>query len=111
MSVPRAPFVVLILVVVIGGVLGVLLLNTKVNENAFLLDDLRAEQAALDQREQRLEEQIAQADSPAQLTAAARRLGLVKADELAYLQLPAGELVSEPAPATGEPSRTSDTEG
>lgn len=108
--VPRTPFVMLILLVVVGGVVGILLLNTKVNENAFILHDLRQEQELLDQRQQRLEEQIARAHSPAQLVPAAHRLGLVRADELAYLRLPSGEVVFEPVAAAGEPSRTSQRE-
>jgi uncharacterized membrane-anchored protein YhcB (DUF1043 family) len=75
-AVPRAPFVVLVLLVVIGGVLGILLLNTKINENAFVLHELRQEQATLDQRQQQLEEEIARAKSTTQLEAAARQLGL-----------------------------------
>jgi hypothetical protein len=87
--VPRAPFVVLVLLVVVGGVLGILLLNTKINENAFALYELRQQQLALDQREQRLEQRVAQASSTAQLAAAARRLGLVdRSDDLAHLHLP-----------------------
>ena len=86
--VPRAPFVVLVLLVVVGGVLGILLLNTKINENAFVLHELRQQQAELDQRQQRLEQEIAQASSTAQLAAAARRLGLVdRSDDLAHLRL------------------------
>lgn len=89
--VPRAPFVVLVLLLVVGGVVGILLLNTKINENAFVLHELRQRQVELDQREQRLEQEIAQASSPAQLAAAARRLGLVdRRDERAYLRLSGG---------------------
>lgn len=88
-AVPRAPFVVLVLLVVVGGVLGILLLNTKINENAFVLHELRQQQVALDQREQQLEQEIAQASSTAQLAAAAQRLGLVdRRADLAYLRLP-----------------------
>ena len=86
--VPRAPFVVLVLLVVVGGVLGILLLNTKINENAFVLHELRQQQVELDQRQERLEQEIAQASSTAQLAAAARRLGLVdRSDDLAHLRL------------------------
>lgn len=108
-AVPRAPFVGLVLLVVIGGVLGILLLNTKINENAFILHDLRQQQAELDQRQQRLEEEIAAADSSAQLAAAARRLGLVRVDDeqLPHLWVPSGRLDGTPAPTTGEPSRAS----
>ena len=88
-ALPRAPFVMLVLAVVIGGVLGILLLNTKINENAFVLYELRQEQAALDQRQQQLEQEVAQSQSTAQLAAAARRMGLVDLrDELVHLQLP-----------------------
>lgn len=101
--VPRAPFVVLVLLVVVVGVVGILLLNTKVNENAFILHDLRQEQAALDQRQQRLEERIAQADSPRQLEEAARQMGLVRAEQLAYLRLPDGVVLHEPPPTAAAP--------
>src|SRR5204862_86136 len=37
-SVPRAPFVALVLVVVVAGVLGILVLNTKINQNAFTIN-------------------------------------------------------------------------
>ena len=80
--VPRAPFVALVLVLVVGGVLGILLVNTKINENAFRLDELQEQQAALD---------IAGAaagaarspthEAPGNLAAAARRLGLVEAGD------------------------------
>lgn len=106
-AVPRAPFAALVLVVVVGGVLGILLLNTKINENAFRLGDLHDQQQALDQREQELGEEIARVSSTNELAAAARRLGLVEAGEPAYLRLPDGTVVGVPVPATGEPSRTS----
>jgi outer membrane murein-binding lipoprotein Lpp len=98
--VPRAPFVALVLLLVAAGVLGILLLNTKINENAFELTELREQQTALDQREQQLEEEIAQADSTAQLAAAARRLGLEdRSEDLVHLRLP------EPRPASREADR------
>ena len=102
-AVPRTAFVVLVLVVVAAGVIGILLLNTKVNENAFILYDLTQAQAELDQREQELEQQIAQARSPAQLAESARRMGLVQAEEVAYLRLPDGEVLHEPVPGVAAP--------
>ncbi|HET6215210.1 MAG TPA: hypothetical protein VFE14_20260 [Micromonosporaceae bacterium] len=105
-AVPRAPFVLLVLVVVIGGVLGILLLNTKINENAFRLDDLNSQQAALDVQEQQLQQDLAQLESAGNLEAAARRLGLVDSGKPAYLRLPDGRLFGVPKPATGWPSVT-----
>src|SRR5262245_19365585 len=46
-AVPHAPFIGLVLVLVISGVLGILMINTKINENSFRLDDLQDKQAAL----------------------------------------------------------------
>jgi hypothetical protein len=108
---PRAPFVALILVVVVGGVLGILMLNTKVNENAFRLHDLQQRQTELDQQQQRLEQQLADYESPGNLAANARKLGLVPAGAPAFIRLPDGRITGVPQPAGGEPSLTSTDAG
>ena len=100
-SLPRPAFLVLIVAIVVGGVLGVLLLNTKINENAFRLDDLRARQAALDLQEQQLAQALAEKEAPGNLAAAARRLGLVPAGTPAFIRLPDGRVVGVPKPAGG----------
>lgn len=100
-AVPRAPFIGLVLLVVAAGVFGVLVLNTKIDENAFRLNELREEQAALDQRQQELDEQIAEASSTSQLAARARQLGLVRVPtgEVGQLHMPDGEVAGDPVPA------------
>jgi hypothetical protein len=105
-SVPRAPFVLLLLFVVVGGVLGILLVNTKINENAFRLDKLQQQQAALDQEEQGLKQQIADYESPGNLVAEAKKLGLVPGSP-AFIRLPDGRVIGVPRPAGGAPSITS----
>ncbi len=105
-SAPRAPFVALVLAIVITGVLGILVLNTKINENAFRLDHLRTQQAALDQQEQQLNQQLADQESPNSLAAAARRLGLVPAGTPAFITLPDGRVLGVPQPTDGTPSIT-----
>jgi|GEM_PF-2949702 len=104
---PRAPFVLLVLVLVIGGVLGILMLNTKINENAFRLADLQRHQIQLDLQEQQLAQDLAEQGSSGSLEAAARRLGLVPSGKPAYLRLPDGRVFEMPQPATGEPGTTS----
>ncbi|TDC60689.1 hypothetical protein E1258_13905 [Micromonospora sp. KC207] len=106
-SVPRAPFAALILVLVVGGVLGILLVNTKINENSFRLERLQQQQAKLDTDQQQLEKEIADAKAPGNLTAAARKLGMVEAEEPAYIRLPDGRVIGVPQPANGQPSVTS----
>ncbi len=72
---PRTPFVLLILVLVAAGLVGLLLLNTAINENVFRLHDLQKEKEALDLREQQLDRDIERAGGaghPAGSSAAAR---------------------------------------
>lgn len=100
-TVPRAPFVALVLTVVVAGVLGILVLNTKINENAFRLAQLQSQRTDLDQQEQQLDQQLADLESPNSLAAAACRLGMVPAGQPAYLKLPNGQTVGVPQPASG----------
>ncbi len=100
-TVPRAPFVALVLTMVVAGVLGILVLNTKINENAFRLAQLQSQRSDLDQQEQQLDQQLADLESPNSLAAAACRLGMVAAGQPAYLKLPNGQTVGVPQPATG----------
>jgi hypothetical protein len=100
-ALPRAPFLTLMVGLVVVGVLGVLVLNTKINENSFRLNDLRATQAALDLQQQQLERDLANLESPGNLRAAATRLGLVPAGTPAFISLPDGRVVGVPQPASG----------
>jgi hypothetical protein len=95
---PRTPFVLLILVLVAAGLVGLLLLNTAINENVFRLHDLQKENEALDLREQQLDRDIERLEAPGNLQAAARRLGLVPAGNPAYIYLPSGQVVGVPTP-------------
>lgn len=96
---PRAPFVALVLVLVIAGVVGILVLNTKIAENAFRLDDLHKTQSSLDREEQRLQSDLAEKESPAMLAAQATRLGLGPSRTLAFIVLPDGRTIGVPGPA------------
>lgn len=106
-AVPQAPFVGLILVLVVSGVLGILVVNTKINENSFRLGKLQDQQATLDIQEQQLKKQIADAEAPGNLAAQARKLGLVESGPPAFIRLPDGRVIGVPQPAGGEPAITS----
>jgi hypothetical protein len=105
-SVPRAPFVAGVIALVIAGVIGILLINTKTNENAFRIADLQKQGTTLDNQSQDLDNQLATASSPGSLDAAAKRLGLVKADNPAVIRLPDGKLIGVLTPAVGKPAVT-----
>lgn len=106
-AVPRAPFTALILALVVGGVLGILVINTKINENSFRQQRLQDQQAALDLQQQRLEKEIAAAEAPGNLAAQARKLGLVDPGPPAFIRLPDGQVIGVPQPAAGAPAVTS----
>jgi hypothetical protein len=110
-ALPKASFVVLVLAIVVAGVLGVLVLNTKINENAFRIADLEARQAALDLQEQQLAQELADRESPGNLAAEAKRLGLVPAGVPAFIRLPEGTVFGEPEPAQGRPGSGGDRTG
>jgi hypothetical protein len=106
-SLPRAPFLILIVSLVVIGVVGVLVLNTKINENAFRLDALHNQQASLDLQEQQLSQNLSELEAPGNLRAAAARLGLVPAGTPAFISLPDGRVVGVPQPASGTASAAS----
>ncbi len=88
----------LVLALVAAGIVGLLVLNTKINENSFRLEGLRDRQASLEVREQQLQSDLAARQSPGNLTAAARMLGLVREESPAFLYLPDGRVVEVPQP-------------
>ncbi|GLZ75379.1 hypothetical protein Afil01_01860 [Actinorhabdospora filicis] len=94
----RTPFVLSLIGLVAAGIVGLLLLNTAINEDAFALHELRGQQADLNAREQRLNDELAELSSPGNLAAAAKRLGLVPATEVTYIRLPDGRELTMPKP-------------
>jgi hypothetical protein len=94
----------MVLVMVIAGVVGILVLNTKINENAFRLEALQQRQGKLDRAEAQLTKDLADRESPNSLAAAAKRLGLVPAGSPAFITLPDGKILGVPRPASDHPS-------
>jgi hypothetical protein len=108
-TVARAPFVAMLCVVVVAGVIGILVLTAKINANQFRLNNLQSQQAGLNQQEQSLKETLAEQQSPGNLIGAAKKLGLVPAGTLAYITLPNGKVYGLPQPASKVPSVTAQT--
>ncbi|WP_421958397.1 hypothetical protein [Pseudactinotalea terrae] len=98
----RLPFLLLCVAILGGAMLGALALNTSMAMTAYTISERQVELAQLTQTEQLLAERVEQMSSPAQLAAAATRLGMVPAEGLSYIHLedgtitgPAAELVAE----------------
>lgn len=103
---PRALFVFGVVLLVVIGIVGLMVLNTKINENSFRLHDLRKQQANLDAREQQLDDELVRLNAPGNLAAAARRLGLVPAGTPAFIRLPDGRVLGVPKPAKSPVTNT-----
>jgi hypothetical protein len=105
----RAPFVVLLVGLLVATVLGLLLLNTAIAVDS--LDATQQRQANAEQAEEvaRLEQQVVAADTAAELARAATAAGLVPPGAAAHLVLqPDGTSVllgtATPAPASDQPT-------
>ncbi|WP_211258693.1 hypothetical protein [Spirillospora albida] len=101
---PRTPFVLLIVALLGGALVSLLLLNTVLAEDAFTLTRLQESNKRLEQQRQAYQEEIAREESPAQLAAKARALGMREAERPAFIdgttgRTTGGDLRPVPAPA------------
>ncbi len=100
---PRAPFVVLLGTLLIGGLAGLLFLHTALAEDSFRLHDLKTRSALLTDREQALEQQVALEASPKRLAAQAEGLGMVHSVNPVFIRLSDGRVLGKPKPGVAPP--------
>jgi hypothetical protein len=100
---PRAPFVVLLGTLLTAGLAGLLFLHTALAEDSFRLHDLQNRSAALTDREQALEQEVARQASPRRLAASAEALGMVRSANPAFIRLSDGKVLGKPRPAVAPP--------
>lgn len=98
-SAARAPFVALVAGLLACGLLGLLLLNTVLAQDAFRLHALQAQTKDLSLREQALQRGVDDAQAPAELARRAVALGMVSAGPPVFLRLPDGAVLGEASPA------------
>jgi hypothetical protein len=106
----RAPFVLLVVALLVATTLGLLILNTAIAVDSLKATQLRADNAERAQEVQRLEQQVVSASTPAEIARAAAAAGLIPAGPAAYVVIqPDGTSVVRGAPApAGSPG---DVEG
>jgi hypothetical protein len=92
---PRIPFVLLVVIVLGVGLVGLLVLNTSLERGAYTAGALRTEAAALTQRQQALEMQVAALQTPIRVAQVAERLGMVQGDVPTFLALPSGKILGD----------------
>ena len=95
----RAPFVVVVVALLLGGLLGLLVLNTVLAQDAFRLHKLQVDGRALADREQALQRQVSDLQSPHVLAARATALGMVPGGSPTFLRLSDGKVLGRAEPA------------
>lgn len=104
-SAPKAPFIALIVLLVSAGLAGLVVLNTAINTNSFQLHEQKQHGQKLAVEEEQLERDVAKMDTPSELDAQARGLGLVPAGTPGFINLSTGEVIGKPTPAGSGGSR------
>jgi cell division protein FtsL len=75
--VPRLPFLLLTLALMVAGVLGLVALNVNVNQQAFTIARLQRDTRAAETRYTSLQAEVDRLKAPARIAAAARARGMV----------------------------------
>jgi hypothetical protein len=100
---PRAPFVVLVVCLLVAGLGGLLFLHTALAEDSFRLHDLQVHSALLENEQQALEQRLALEASPRRLSARAQALGMVRSENPAFIRLSDGRILGKPKPGVAPP--------
>ncbi|MGA5649744.1 septum formation initiator family protein [Streptomyces seoulensis] len=94
----RTPFVLLVVLLLGGGLLGLLVLNSALSEGSFELDDIKRRTKSLTDEEQALQRDIDAYSAPDALQRRARELGMVPGGDPAFLN-PDGSVKGVPSAA------------
>jgi len=96
----RMPFVALVSMVLLSGVVGLLLFNTSMQQASFAATDIQNQADTLEARQQSLEMQLAKLRDPQTIALKAQRMGMVLPSSPAVLDLRSGKVLGDPSPAT-----------
>ena len=96
----RMPFVTLVSLVLLGGVVGLLCFNTQMQQASFAATSLETEANNLSAREQTLHDDLQTLNDPQQLAVRARNLGMVVGESACTVRLANQTTDSNCAPAS-----------
>lgn len=102
----RTPFVLLVVVLLGGGLISLLLLNSALNQGSFQLNELKNRTTELTDEEQALQRDVDAYAAPDALERRARELGMVPGGSPAFLG-PDGKVLGRPSTAPS-PTPTAD---
>ena len=96
----RMPFVALVSLVLLGGVVGLLLFNTSMQQASFAATALEAQARTMAAREQTLQMELEALRNPQAVAEQAKKLGMVRGCQPAFLRLSDGKVLGEPCTAS-----------
>ncbi|CAB4689995.1 MAG: hypothetical protein F2667_01835 [Actinobacteria bacterium] len=96
----RVPFVTLVSLLLLGGVIGLLLFNTSMQQSAFTATALEKQATVLSAREEGLRSELEDLRDPQAIAVVAQRLGMVLPGAPLLLDLADGTVLGDPAAAT-----------
>lgn len=95
----RAPFVVVVLLVLTTGLVGLIVGSTILQSQSFQQAELAKEIASLHTQQQALAGEVDRLHSPASVADRAAELGMVRNTNPAFLRLSDGKVLGKPEPA------------
>lgn len=99
---PKVPFVTLVSLLLVGGIAGLLLFNTNMQQASFVASSMELKAAELAGKEESLRMELDRLRDPQTVAAKAKKLGMVPSDNPAFLRLSDGKVLGKPTVA--EPS-------
>ena len=99
---PRVPFVTLVSLVLVGGIVGLLLFNTSMQQASFAASSLENEAETLAAREQTLRMELDELRDPQRVAEEAQEMGMVIPPAPVFLDLETGKTSGVRTPATRE---------
>jgi hypothetical protein len=96
----RMPFVMLVSLVLLGGVIGLLLFNTSMQQASFAATALEEQATTLTARQQTLQMELEVLRDPQRVAEHAQNLGMVPAANPVFLRLSDGKVIGERVPAS-----------
>ena len=98
---PRTPFVILVAVVLLGGVVLLLMFNTSMQQASFKATALEERATLLHAKKQQLQQELDNLRDPQRVAEQAAGLGMVPLVTPAFLKLSDGTVLGVPQPADG----------
>jgi hypothetical protein len=99
---PRVPFVTLVSLVLVGGIVGLLLFNTSMQQASFAASSLESQADTLAAREQTLRMELDELRDPQRVATQAQQMGMVIPAAPVFLDLESGTTSGVRTPATRE---------